>query len=174
MSGSCFPGRCNNFIIILPCKDVDAHVAKHIKTRYMSSRFLVAVCFIACSSFVKSYAPSKAAFLKGQSPFSSRNISDFTVKRLSGARVFVRWRTEGEQLPVSFEVMRRHKKATPYISLGVVQPKEENSHNSVVEYSFIDHNEYPDSTYYCLRKKNEEGTLFYSLPKAVEGVGKSR
>lgn len=139
----------------------------------MRSHLLVAA-FLVCSFFATSHAPSGSGYVWQHRSRSPENIIDFSLHRMSGSRVYIKWRTEGEPSQVRFEVMRKHKKSTPFVSLGIVEPKEKGSDSAVLEYSFIDRNEYSDSTFYCLRKIDEEGVIFYSLAKAVEGVGKGR
>ncbi len=137
----------------------------------MKSNILVLACLFACSSFVNTNVSSKANRVHTEVVHSLNVIADFAVLRMSGGRVYIKWRTESESSKVVFEVMRKEK-GSWFMSLGEVEPKA--SAGDVLEYSFIDKNEFTDSTYYCIRKKNEEGVLFYSLPKAIEGIGGHR
>ncbi len=105
-------------------------------------------------------------------PLGSDNTSDFNVRRLSGERVMVSWHTEAESQPVRFEVMRKHDKTKPFVSLGTVDPK--TKENNSADYSFIDFNNFSDTTFYCLKKTNADSVIFYSISKSVEGVGKDR
>jgi hypothetical protein len=138
----------------------------------MTPYLLITAGFLIFSSFTLADAPLPSH--PSEAFNSAENIIDFSVQRMSGGRVFIKWRTEGEPPQVSFEVMRKHSK-TAYVSIGMVRPKEVNNNNATAEYTFVDNsNHYYDSTYYCLRKKNKEGVLFYSIPKAVEGMEKNR
>jgi hypothetical protein len=125
----------------------------------MRSYLLTATIFFACSSFLSDVS------------MKSKNIFDFTVHRLSSDRVFISWHTEGES-EVIYEVLRRHKKTEQLESLGVVQPK--SVENNSAEYSFVDINNFSDSSYYCLKKTNADSIVFYSITKGIEGVGKDR
>lgn len=69
-------------------------------------------------------------------------------------------------------MLRKHEKLSQFVSLGVIQPKSLNDNSA--DYSFIDLNDYTDSTYYCLKKTNTDSVVFYSITKGVEGVGKER
>lgn len=102
---------------------------------------------------------------------SCKTTIDFTVHRLSGARVYVTWHTVNESGQVRFEVLRRHKTTEPFVSIGVAEPKSQQ--DGFTDYSFVDTNEYRDSSFYCL-KKYASDVIFYSLAKGVEGVGKTR
>ena len=133
----------------------------------MKSHILVLVCLFVFSSFIKTNVPGDLIPLTP----SPNDIIDFTVLRMSGGRVFIKWRTVSEPSNVVFEVMRKEK-GRWFMSLGVVEPKQANE--TGFEYSFVDKNEIQDATHYCLRKRREDGMLFYSLPKAVEGFGKDR
>lgn len=108
----------------------------------------------------------------GINPLQEANtITDFSIQRLSNARVLIIWHTKEENEGVSYEVMRKHGRNTQYISLGEVQPK--SREEGLVEYSFIDSNDYADSSFYCL-KKTADDVVFYSLAKGVEGVERER
>jgi hypothetical protein len=125
----------------------------------MRSYLSTAAIFFACSSFLSDVS------------VRNKNISDFTVHRLSNDRVFISWHSEGES-QVIYEVLRRHKKTEQLESLGVVQPK--SVENNSAEYSFVDINTFSDSSYYCLKKTNADSIVFYSITKGIEGVGKDR
>ena len=134
----------------------------------MRSHFLAVVILITCSSFL----------LKDNSKIGSRfetagnSVVVFTVHRLSGEKVFLSWHTEGESQQAVYEVLRKHEKLTPFVSLGVVQPKYQNDNSA--DYSFVDLNDYSDSSYYCLKKTNADSVIFYSITKGVEGIVKER
>jgi hypothetical protein len=125
----------------------------------MRSYLLTTAIFFACSSFLSDVS------------VRNKNISDFTVHRLSNDRVFISWHSEGES-QVIYEVLRRHKKTEQLESLGVVQPK--SVENDSAEYSFVDINTFSDSSYYCLKKTNADSIIFYSITKGIEGVAKDR
>ena len=78
--------------------------------------------------------------------------------------------TEGDSRQMVYEVLRKHKQLSQFVSLGVVQPKDGNGE----DYSFVDVNNYADSSYYCLKKTTSDSAVFYSITKGVEGVGKNR
>jgi len=128
----------------------------------MRSHLLTTVVFIICTSFV----------LNTGKPHSSMNVLDFNVHRLRGEKVFLSWHTEGETQQVVYEVLRKHKFLSQFVSLGVVQPKFQN--DNTADYSFTDVNNYSDSSYYCLKKTNSDSVIFYSITKGVEGVWNDR
>lgn len=140
----------------------------------MSSNLFLAGALIMVCSLTKFKVPVSPYFLTSNTVAHPDNIVDFSARRLSGGRVYISWRTEGEPGGVQFEVMRKPDKIAPFMSLGTVGPKETSYDKSVVVYSFIDTNNSSDTSYYCLKKKNEEGIVFFSLSRAVEGMGKHR
>src|SRR5689334_7076031 len=131
----------------------------------MGSHLILAAISIGCSVIFPDVIRSDPRSGSDQiiAFHSVRGIVDFKVQRISGGRVFLSWHTEDEKEGVSYEVMRKHGKGTPYISLGAVEPKSKDS--SWADYSFIDVNEFNDSSFYCLKKTNAEDVVFYSLPK---------
>ena len=136
----------------------------------MRPHLLAAAILLSCSSFL-----NEGYFISAKPDASlqpTANYSDFTVCRLSGGRVFVAWHTENESPQVTYEVLRKHSKKELFISLGVVQPKSKGDNSA--EYTFTDTNSFSDSSYYCLKKTNVDSVIFYSITKAVEGVGKNR
>jgi hypothetical protein len=136
----------------------------------MRPHLLAATVLLSCSSFLnEGYLISAKP---GSSLPSTANYSDFTVRRLSGDRVFVSWHTENESPQVIYEVLRKHSTKELFASLGVVQPKLKEANSA--EYTFTDTNDFSDSSYYCLKKTNVDSVIFYSITKAVEGVGKDR
>jgi hypothetical protein len=99
-------------------------------------------------------------------------IFDFTVHRLSGGRVYISWRVEDESPQIIYEVMRMPKKMSWFVSLGIVQPSHQENNSS--DYSFIDLNNFSDSSYYRLKKTNTDSVIFYSMTKGVAGIAKNR
>jgi len=139
----------------------------------MRLHFIAGVILYACSFFWNGLSSVPSNFQsKNTGQFSSNNISGFNVHRLSGERVMVSWHTEGESGPVRFEVMRKHEKSKPFVSLGTVEPKIREGNSA--DYSFIDVNNFPDTTFYCLKKTNADSVIFYSISKSVAGFGKDR
>ena len=135
----------------------------------MRSLLLSAVMLFACSSFLNVYWVTenlKTAEAK------SKNILDLTVRRLSGERVMLAWHTEGDNYKAIYEVLRKHKERDQFISLGVASP--ESKQDNTADYSFVDTNDFADSSFYCLKKTNADSVVFYSVTKGVEGVGKER
>lgn len=154
-------------LVCLLLEGFDAHVAK--KSSYMKYHLYTSVVF-TCVLFFQLIGNLP---LKGNLGYviDSSAVTDFTIQRLSNAKVLIVWHTQDENETIIYEVLRKHGRNTQYISLGVVLPKlkEEN----FVEYSFIDNNDYTDSSFYCL-KKTADDVVFYSLAKGVEGVEKER
>lgn len=140
----------------------------------MRSHYLVALLFLTCSSFVLENTathrlPEGKKLLIAKSP---KKILDFNVHRFSGEKVFLSWHTEGDSPQIVYEVLRKHKRLSQFVSLGVVEPKLVEGNAS--EYSFIDVNSYSDSSYYCLKKTTPDSVIFFSITKGVEGIGKNR
>ena len=135
----------------------------------MRSLILSAVMLLACSSFLNVYWVTKN--LK-TAEAKSKNILDLTVRRLSGERVMLAWHTEGDNYKAIYEVLRKHKARDQFISLGVASP--ESKQDNTADYSFVDTNDFADSSFYCLKKTNADSVVFYSVTKGVEGVGKER
>jgi hypothetical protein len=129
---------------------------------------------VACSLFLNDY--SSHSLVRASQNYLSHNsvrgISDFQVVRLSGDRVMVSWHTNGDNNVVKFEVMRKHKKGVPFVSLGIVEPRSKGDNSA--DYTFIDANNFTDSTYYCLKKTNIDSVIFFSISKGVQGAGKQR
>ncbi len=133
----------------------------------MKPLFFTAALFIFCTSFLTDVVSNSKAL----SDFRWNTV-DITVQRLSGARVLIAWHTQGEGDQVRYEVMRKHGKNMQFISLGIIKSK--SNEESLADYSFIDINDYPDSSYYCLKKTTADNVVFYSLTKTVEGVEQER
>ena len=90
----------------------------------MGSHLLLATIGIGCSVIFSDHAHhSKLISDQLTAYHSAKGIVGFKVQRMSGARVLMSWHTENEQEGISYEVMRKHGRGTPYVSLGVVQPK---------------------------------------------------
>jgi len=134
----------------------------------MRSHLLTAAFFLSCSSFLNDGYFDRTH----RDVESSANVSDFIVQRLSNERVFISWHTENEAQQVIYEVLRKHGKRDLFVSLGVVRPK--SREDSSAEYTFVDENNFLDTSYYCLKKTNVDSVIFYSVTKAVEGTGKDR
>jgi hypothetical protein len=139
----------------------------------MRSCILTAVLFLTCSSFILKFTATGSLLDSTKSVPAGflKRIPDFTVHRLSGEKVFLSWHTEGDSKQMVYEVLRKQKQLSQFVSLGVVQPKEDGNGG---DYSFVDVNNYSDSSYYCLKKTTSENVIFYSRTKGVEGVGKNR
>jgi hypothetical protein len=139
----------------------------------MRSYTLTAVVFLTCSSFILKFTAKRSLLDNTTSiaAVSSKKILDFNVRRFSGEKVFLSWHTEGDLKQMVYEVLRKHKQLSQFVSLGVVQPKEDGNGG---DYSFVDVNNYSDSSYYCLKKTTSDSVVFYSITKGVEGVGKNR
>jgi len=103
---------------------------------------------------------------------SANGISEFNVLRLSGERVMISWHVDDGANTSQFEVMRKHGKGLPFASLGIVEPKSKNDNSA--DYSFIDINNFTDSTYYCLKKTGADSVIFFSISKGVQGITKER
>jgi hypothetical protein len=137
----------------------------------MRTHLLTGIICLACSSFMNS---DNSILLGSGAPGDKtirQNVFNLTVHRLSGERVIVSWHYEGEPLQTRFELMRKHGPDMFY-SLGTVEPKlrEDNS----ADYSFIDSNDFADSTFYCVKKTGPDSVVFFSITRGVEGVGKER
>jgi hypothetical protein len=127
----------------------------------MRSHLLPIAFLLSSSTFcVKLVLHQRLAFPK--------SFSDFTIHRLSNERVFVSWHTTDDAENVTYEVLRKHHKTDLFISLGVVQPK--SVEVSTADYAFVDVNDFPDSSYYCLKKTNTDKVIFYSVTRGVEGI----
>jgi len=139
----------------------------------MRSYLLTSLVLFTCASFfTASTVHVKSNYSDAKLLYRNKIFVDFTVHRLSGERVFVSWHTEGEPEQVIYEVMRRHTRTEGYISLGVVSAK--TKEGNTADYAFIDSNDFADSSYYCLKKTNVDGVIFYSMAKGVEGVARER
>ena len=136
----------------------------------MRSLFLTAAVFFTCSAFLNDGSTGNESVLSKHT--STKNIFDLTVRRLSGERVIVAWHTEGDAPGIVYEVLRRHKKRDVFASLGKASP--ELKQGNTADYSFVDTNNFTDSSYYCLKKTNVDSVIFYSIAKGVEGLGKER
>jgi hypothetical protein len=134
----------------------------------------MAVLFLTCSSFVleNTVTLSSIEGKKSVIPKSPKRILDFNVHRFSGEKVFLSWHTEGDSPQIVYEVLRKHKKFSQFVSLGVVEPKSVDG--NACDYSFIDVNSYSDSSYYCLKKTTLDSVIFFSITKGVEGIGRDR
>lgn len=132
----------------------------------MKSCFFIAAIFVACPSFIRNASYVRRHFQH------SATIIDFSVQRLSGDRVFISWHTEREGQEVQYEVMRQDGRISQYFSVDVVNPDKQKSVTAISDYSYIDINHNPDSSYYRIKKKTANGVVFFSIPKGVEGVGK--
>lgn len=133
----------------------------------MRSLLLTAIIVFTCSSFLN--GGSKNLLSEN---VRTKNIFDLTVRRLSGERVIIAWHTEGDSPGIIYEVMRRHSKREPFASIGTASP--ESKQDNTADYSFVDTNNFTDSSYYCLKKTNADSVVFYSIAKGVEGLGKER
>ena len=135
----------------------------------MRLRLLSAVAFLICSSFLsdRNFKITSALSTEGK-----KNIFDFSIHRLSNERVFISWHTSGDTREVIYEVMRRHSKREMFISLGIVNPV--SIENNTADYSFTDINNFSDSSFYCLKKTNEDSVIFYSITKGIEGIAKEQ
>jgi len=140
----------------------------------MRSHFVTGIFFYGFSFFWNVPNSVQSKFLsENTSSFSSGyNVSEFNVRRLSGERVIISWHTESELHPVRFEVMRKHEKMKPFVSIGIVEPK--TTENNSADYSFIDLNNFADSTLYCLKKITADSVIFYSASKGVPGISRDR
>lgn len=134
----------------------------------------MAVLFLTCSSFVleNTVTPSSIESKKSLIPRSLKKILDFNVHRFSGEKVFLSWHTQGDSPQIVYEVLRKHKRLSQFVSLGVVEPK--SMEGNACDYSFIDVNSYSDSSYYCLKKTTPDSVIFFSITKGVEGIGRNR
>jgi hypothetical protein len=139
----------------------------------MRSYTLTAVLFLSCSSFILKFTATPLLLDNDESiaALFSKRILDFNVHRFSGEKVFLSWHREGDSGQMVYEVLRKHKQLSQFVSLGVAQPKGDGNGE---DYSFVDVNDYADSSYYCLKKTTSDSAVFYSITKGVEGVGKNR
>lgn len=140
----------------------------------MGFRLITAAACLAGAFLFTSNRPGLTAKIPSgpNNILSTQRLVDFRVLRMSGGRVLITWHTERESANVSFEVMRKHGRGTPYVSLGIVQPKSGNINSA--DYSFIDINEFADSSFYRVKKTNADDVVFYSLAKGIEGLGRER
>lgn len=134
----------------------------------MKQCFFIAAIFVASSSFFWKPSLTKSHF------HQSATIFDFFVQRLSGERVLISWHTQNESPGVRFEVMRQDRRASQYFSVDVVNPNKQSGPASIADYAYIDSNNNADSSFYRIKKKTEDGVVFFSIPKGVEGLGKHR
>jgi hypothetical protein len=134
----------------------------------------MAVLLLTCSSFVLENTLTRALPEGRKLPIakSPKKILDFNVHRFSGEKVFLSWHTEGDSPQIVYEVLRKHKKLSQFVSLGVVEPK--SVEGNACDYSFIDVNSFSDSSYYCLKKTTPDSVIFFSITKGVEGIGRNR
>jgi hypothetical protein len=134
----------------------------------------MAVLLLTCSSFVLentlTHALPEGRKLRIEK--SPKKILDFNVHRFSGEKVFLSWHTEADSPQIVYEVLRKHKKLSQFVSLGVVEPKSVDG--NACDYSFIDANSYSDSSYYCLKKTTPDSVIFFSITKGVEGIRRNR
>lgn len=132
----------------------------------MRSYLLLAALFVIQSSFYFKTTARCSEFVN-----APKRMLDFNVQRLSGDRVFLSWHTDDLKHTV-YEVLRKHKILSQFVSLGIVQPKPEDGSGS--SYAFVDSNNHSDSSYYCLKQTTKDSVIFFSLTKGVEGIGRNR
>ena len=137
----------------------------------MRSHLLRGMMFISCSAFLSAGFPvNQESRIDSSNPVKS--IFDFTIHRLSGHRVMISWHTQGEPEQVKFEIMRKHGRGIAFSSLGIVEAR--SKEDNTADYSFIDINNFSDSTFYCLKKTDLDSVVFYSITRGIEGAGKDR
>jgi hypothetical protein len=137
-------------------------------------RYHLLTGIMACSLFLNDYYSDSLirAPQNSLAQNSGTGIADFHVRRLSGDRVMISWHTDDVSNTAKIEVMRKHEKGIPFVSLGIVEPRSKDGNSA--DYSFIDLNNFMDTTYYCLKKTSADSVVFFSISKGVEGIGKER
>lgn len=104
--------------------------------------------------------------------YDSKDFFDFAIHRLSNERVFASWHTASDDKQAIYEVLRKHSKRDTFVVLAIVSPASIQANTA--DYSFTDINSFPDSSYYCLKKTNGDGVIFYSVTKGIEGTARER
>jgi hypothetical protein len=130
----------------------------------MRSYLFLTLIFFVCSAFLNDdYIDHRCA---------TKGFFDFAIHRLSNERVFISWHTAGDDEQATYELLRKHTKRDSFATLAIVQP--ESMQGNTADYSFTDSNSFSDSSYYCLKKTNSDGVIFYSITKGIEGTAKER
>ena len=138
----------------------------------MRTYVLTAMFFIACSSFVKpAGCPTSSLYFQIVDKGSKKNVFDVTVHRLSGDRVMISWHADGESGQSRFEVMRRHGRGI-FTSLSSVEAKSRDY--NLNDYSFVDINNFADSSFYCVKEISAANVVFFSTAKGIEGIARER
>ncbi|MGZ3846191.1 MAG: hypothetical protein ACXVBH_09045 [Flavisolibacter sp.] len=138
----------------------------------MRTYLLTGIICLACSSFSEGTDwNGNLLACKVSNRTLNPNMFDVTVHRLSGERVMISWHTEAASQQTRFEVMRKHGPEI-FSSLGIVEPKlrEDNS----ADYAFVDINSFGDSSFYCVKKTDSDGVVFFSMSRGIEGVARER
>ena len=146
--------------------------SKTLKFCYMRTYLLGGIICLACSSFSANSDLCAGAHRSKIGKLAlKQNVFELTVHRLSGNRVIISWHCENETAQSRFEVMRKHGTEI-YSSLGIVEPRLAENNSS--DFSFVDINTFEDSSFYCVKKTDPGGVVFFSLSRGVEGVGSER
>jgi hypothetical protein len=98
----------------------------------------------------------------------------FDALRLNKLKVQLHWETQTEQNNKGFEIERRLENESMFATIGFAASKAVDGNSaSELKYSLVDANGYGGITYYRLKQLDRDGLSFYSLIKAVRGMGET-
>jgi hypothetical protein len=101
-------------------------------------------------------------------------LTNFDAKRLSKLSVQLSWQTQAESNNKGFEIERRPENETAFTTTGFVNSSAVNGNSDItLSYTFIDNDSYAGVTYYRLKQTDLNGSGYYSLIKAVNGLNGS-
>ncbi len=101
-------------------------------------------------------------------------LTNFNAKRLSAFNVLLSWQTETESNNKDFGIERRLENETSFSASGFINSKAVSGNSSsTLAYDFTDINSYAGITYYRIKQTDLDGRSYYSLIKAVKGLGEN-
>lgn len=101
-------------------------------------------------------------------------LANFDAVRLSRLKVKLEWQTTTEVNNKGFEIERRLENENSFTTLGFTTSKgADGNSTSKLDYTMTDPNGYGGVSYYRLKQIDKDGRGFYSLIKAVKGMGQT-
>lgn len=98
----------------------------------------------------------------------------FDAVRINKLKVQLHWETQTEQNNKGFEIERRLDNESIFSNMGFVASKAVDGNSTMeLKYNLVDANGYGGISYYRLRQLDRDGRSFYSLIKAVRGLGET-
>lgn len=98
----------------------------------------------------------------------------FDAVRLNKLKVQLQWETQTEQNNTGFEIERRLDNESVFSPMGFVSTKTVDGNSTIeLKYNLVDANGYGGISYYRLKQLDRDGRSFYSLIKAVRGLGET-